>query len=46
MIKTRAFDIAELLDTPDDVQAFLNEAAQGALLTSYAPWALLHAQRV
>ena len=28
MIKTRSFDIAELLDTPDDVQAFLHEAAQ------------------
>ena len=28
MLKTRHFDIAELLETEADVQAFLNEAAQ------------------
>lgn len=28
MLKTRKFDIAELLETEADVQAFLNEAAE------------------
>ena len=28
MVKTRKFDIAELLETEADIQAFLNEAAE------------------